>query len=368
MPIDASIPLSYKFPQFQSPGEQQREALTLAGLIDQQRQRQRGQEDEMALRGVMQRTGGDPAKAIQALLAQGTPKSIELASKLDGLIKKTDQGFTLTPGAQRFGPDGKVIAQVPPAPVKSEASPEIVRLGTMLGTLPVGHPMRKSIQARIDVLSSRAPAVQVNMPASSDLMQRPDGTFVRVRIGKNGQVEQIPLGNVTPPETAAQSKATAEAREGDQAVANVKARIAKMAQLIQGGAMAGATVGPLGLASRVGETVAGAMAPNQPTPAIDFKNEQSLLLADVRKMVEKDPNLSKDERERLYETLGGGITQTPGSAIRTLNNVLNYVESKKATPSRAARLERRVPAIGTVQDGYKFKGGDPSKRENWEKQ
>ena len=119
--------------------------------------------------------------------------------------------------------------------------------------------------------------------------------------------------------------------------------------------MAGGTVGPLGLASRVGETARGAVSADAPTPAIDFKNEQSLLLADVRKMVEKDPNLSKDERERLYETLGGGIMQTPGSSIRTLNNVLNYVESKKVGgKSRQATIEGSVKAAGWAYEPNKY--------------
>jgi hypothetical protein len=30
--------------------------------------------------------------------------------------------------------------------------------------------------------------------------------------------------------------------------------------------------------------------------------------------------------------------------------------------------ERRVPTVGMVVDGFRFKGGDPSKKENWEKQ
>jgi hypothetical protein len=36
--------------------------------------------------------------------------------------------------------------------------------------------------------------------------------------------------------------------------------------------------------------------------------------------------------------------------------------SKGATPSA-----KTPPPIGTIMEGYKFKGGDPSKKENWEK-
>jgi len=69
MPIDPSIALSYRFPQFQSPGEQQREALTLAGLIDQQRQRQmqmqKAQAYEAAMRGLP--VGATDEQRLEAL-------------------------------------------------------------------------------------------------------------------------------------------------------------------------------------------------------------------------------------------------------------------------------------------------------------
>jgi hypothetical protein len=96
---------------------------------------------------------------------------------------------------------------------------------------------------------------------------------------------------------------------------------------------------------------------------LDYQNNLRLLLADVRKVVEKDPNLSNQERQALYESLGGGTFQTPGSALRALNNVMEFVERKKLTgPS-----SRRGPVVGTLQQGYRFKGGDPASPQSWEK-
>ena len=96
-------------------------------------------------------------------------------------------------------------------------------------------------------------------------------------------------------------------------------------------------VGPGGVARRAVEAGAGVVAPTMPTPAIDYQNNLNLLLADVRKIVEKDPNLSNEERRTLYQTLGGGTFQTPGSAARTLTNVLNFVENKKLTRIQPAK-------------------------------
>jgi hypothetical protein len=101
--------------------------------------------------------------------------------------------------------------------------------------------------------------------------------------------------------------------------------------------------------------VGGIAVPDMPTPALDYQNDLRLLLADVRKVIEKDPNLSNQERQNLYETLGGGTFQTPGSAFRTLNNVLEYMENKKMTgPSRDANLEGAVKAAGWAFEPDKY--------------
>ena len=77
----------------------------------------RDEQEINQLKGVMQQAGGDPQKAVQALLASGTPKAIALAAQLKGLMPKPAEPFTLAPGAQRFSPEGKVVAA---APVKPE--------------------------------------------------------------------------------------------------------------------------------------------------------------------------------------------------------------------------------------------------------
>ena len=109
--LDPRIPLGIRPFQLEGPMAQAQKALTLSGLIDQQRQRQQAMQEEAALKGVMQQTQGDPQKAIQALLAHGSPTSIALAAKLDGLIKRPQQGQSIGSGGLRL-PDGTII---PPA-------------------------------------------------------------------------------------------------------------------------------------------------------------------------------------------------------------------------------------------------------------
>jgi len=320
----------------------------LQGILAKARAAQEGQQ----IKGVLAQTGGDPTKAIEALLRAGTPASLGLAAKLQGMLPKPATDRVVAPGGALVDPTGKVKYQAPFKPKKDAGTwSEPYQLG--------GATVQKNTttgQIRTAV-SQRQPGVTVNMPASSDLMQKADGSYVRVRIGKDGKVEEVPLGDVRPPESPTAARA-AEDKAGEAVtLSNVKSRVAKMASLIQGGGIAGGVVGPLGMASRIGETAVGAVQPGAPTPALDYQNEMRLLLSDVRKMVEKDPNLSKDEREAMYETLGGGFMQTPGSAMRTLTNIITHVESKQRSgPSRPTgnALAQQVQAAGWAYEPGKY--------------
>lgn len=328
-----------------------------------QQEKQKALARDETLRGVIAQAGS-PEAAIPLLIQQG-PEGIKLAGVLAEATKDlrnpAARRTIVPPGSTVLGEDNQPLYTAPDRPEKDPAPPELVRLQKARDALPPGSPLRAEIDARIRHLNAPPAGVTVNMPPSSDTMYDPTTKkFYKFQVGKDGKTRAIPIETesgspLQAPPTAADAKAAGEASEVDQTVASVRARVAKMASLVRGGAMAGGTVGPLGLASRVGETARGAVSADAPTPAIDFKNEQSLLLADVRKMVEKDPNLSKDERERLYETLGGGIMQTPGSSIRTLNNVLNYVESKKVGgKSRQATIEGSVKAAGWAYEPNKY--------------
>ena len=317
--------------------------LQQAGVLQGVLAKQQAMQQERELRGVLSQSGGDPSKAIKILLQSGSPKAIELAAKLKGLLPKPPEDRVVASGGALVDPTGKVKYQAPFKPDKPEASPEFIKLQNAAQQYPEGHPLRVQIEARLKMLQERQPGVTVNMPASSDTVRGEDGRYYKFRVGKDGKAEAIPIadaqGNpLRPPESPAAEKVGEEKAAEEVTLKNVRGRIEKMATLIQGGGLAGGVVGPLGMASRIGETAVGMAQPSAPTPALDYQNEMRLLLSDVRKMVEKDPNLSKDEREAMYETLGGGFMQTPGSALRTLNNIINHVESKqRSRPTRTAR-------------------------------
>jgi hypothetical protein len=49
--------------------------------------------------------------------------------------------------------------------------------------------------------------------------------------------------------------------------------------------------------------------------------------------------------------------------VRTFEDYKNYVRGKSASPAGGMSS----PAVGTVMQGYRFKGGNPADQKNWEK-
>ena len=90
------------------------ETLSRLGQLDQQ---QRDRIEIEQLKGVMAQSGGDPNKAVEALLKHGTPKAIALAGQLKGLVAKPE-GQQIGTGLRM--PDGTIIA--PPAKPETPGS------------------------------------------------------------------------------------------------------------------------------------------------------------------------------------------------------------------------------------------------------
>src|SRR3990167_632257 len=125
--------------------QQQMGQLQQAGALMGILSKVRAQQEEQQLRGVLSQSGGDPARAMKALVEAGTPGSLSLAAKLQGMMPKPAEPYTLSPGAQRRGPNNELVAEAPMRPDKPDkgfAPPEFVRLQEAAARYPEGHPLR----------------------------------------------------------------------------------------------------------------------------------------------------------------------------------------------------------------------------------
>lgn len=152
----------------------------LQGILAKQQKAQQQQELKGVLSRVAQQAGGDPAKMGPLLLQTGHPELMQLGQRM---LPKAAEGFTLAPGAQRFGPDGKVIAQVAAKPDKQ---PEIIQMTELFNTLPEGDPrkaiLKKAIDAKtfgreeaIRLAASLRPAPQAPQPRNLQLTTDANG-------------------------------------------------------------------------------------------------------------------------------------------------------------------------------------------------
>jgi hypothetical protein len=130
----------------QRQGGQLAQAAMLQGILS----RQQAQQEEQELKGVLSQTGGDPAKAIQALVSTGNPRGLELAAKLKSMIPPPPQDRVVAPGSSIVGPNGEVKFTAPTKPDKPPTPPAIIQMTEMYASLPEGDPRKEILKKAID--------------------------------------------------------------------------------------------------------------------------------------------------------------------------------------------------------------------------
>lgn len=99
-------------------------------------------------------------------------------------------------------------------------------------------------------------------------------------------------------------------------------------------------------------------------------------LAQIRQIVDSgletlaaNPRISEDQKKHMM-SVGKKLSESIPYTHEDLDALqLAQAKNPKATLAsiKSSKQSNAGPVVGTVQDGYKFKGGDPSKPESWEK-
>ena len=133
----------------------------IQGILSQQAAMQAKvqEQQEMAqLKGVLAQSGGDPAKAVSALLSSGSPKAVALAAQLKGLMPKPPEDRVVAPGASIVSPEGTVKFT---APVKEPTARAPQSRTVQVGTEKITQEFDPSINAWKEVGRGPAFAKQV---------------------------------------------------------------------------------------------------------------------------------------------------------------------------------------------------------------
>lgn len=337
----------------------------LAGWLQQQQMAQQQEQGQLQQFGMVQ--------GLRNALAQQEMQRRQLALQEQAARAKANAPIVAPAGSAlyRAGED----APFSTVPTKEPTGPEIVQLQGakeryLKAGVPADSPLIKELDSRIAKLNTPPAGVTVNMPGSSDTVQGQDGRFYKFQVGKDGQVRAVPIQTTTgeplrPPQTPSERKAEQESKETIADLGEIERLGSELDTLVQKhqGVLTG-VVGPQAIVGRFRDIAAGSLGAD--TPTIDFANKSKLFLSSVRKMVEKDPNLSNQERQNLMEAIGTGFWQTGSSSIRARQDVMTYVKNRRMATLKNPDVESAAKTAWGSYDPSKYEyrvvGGEVQRR------
>jgi hypothetical protein len=265
----------------------------------------------------------------------------------------TPQGPMIKPGIPKQGAPALQPAEIPQG-ARSEAltDADIQMMQQQFQALPNGSPEKVRIGAMLaDAVKQRLPSGQFITPEQRQERER------KAKVEETTAIEEA--------KSAAGKKETAETKvstlETLPPIESINDLIDKSMSSGLEARVKGITSGEFG---RQDESFT-ATAELQPIQAQIKGLAKSLVGAGA----------ISDYEQKMMEGAAGAIAdpRTPTEARKAALRVVYDINQKAIAkyPDLLQRLERSKtasgPTIGTVQDGYKFKGGDPAQANNWEK-
>lgn len=141
---------------------------------------------------------------------------------------------------------------------------------------------------------------------------------------------------------------------------------------------AAATPDKEGFFGKIGTTIAAKYTSEKEANFIEMYNQLVGTISGLSKLVRPGAT-TESQIERLKAELPNPYnTKNAAHAILRLKRLQNEitialqkgnfeVEERRGTPTPPPMIARPGPKVGDIEDGHRFKGGDPSKKENWEK-
>jgi hypothetical protein len=300
-----------------------------------------------------------------AFLSMGTPQAIAAARALDSdiaLASKPPVRQVVSAGSTVLGPDGKVVYTAPAAP---PAPTTLARLQAELALLPPGDSRRADYMALIRKETTHAPASSVTVSTEkkygeafgSKLADRDDAKLgaaekaPQLAESANRIIDLVKQGNVfTGP--VADIKLNI-ARALNVAGNNNQEKIANTEQLIQSTGQ-----------STLDAIKSAGLGTGQGFTDKDLKFLQGIAGGTINLTAQTLTTLAELQHRAATRSVQAWNTRfkdipkssIEGMGLRTVPDVPPLTAGKAAGP-----------ATGTIQDGYRFKGGSPADPKNWEK-
>jgi hypothetical protein len=318
-----------------------------------------------------------------ALIGMGTTQSIAAAKAIDAdialLARPPQRNLAASPGQTIYGPGGEIVAVTPEKPA---AQPSMVAEYTFAKT-PAGGNFVGTFQDFVTARAKagRAPA-QPSAPTITQIVDPTDATKMitidarRYTGGGAGSPGVIGVSGKEPTAALRENKIeTGKSLLADE-ISNLRAALntlnaARAIPSTERGALS--NISSSLASSGVGQ-IAGRIVGTEAQTERDVISSSKLRLVNAIKqatgMSAQQLN-SNVELQTMLKSLSDP-SQSIEANIRNLDNIeKSYVNATSAAmpraPAAATTTSKAAPAMGAIQDGYRFKGGDPAKASNWEK-
>lgn len=328
---------------------------------------------------------GDPRKAVMQAMMSQYPQVRDIG-KLDYVsAEKANQPFTLAKGAVRVGPDGKVIAEnTADSPgdipmnvreweyyktLSKENQKAFLDMKRAPGFLDVGggfvpRPTNFPVTGQTPPLPAATP--QPTAPTLPGAPAMGPGVAAPVAAPATGPGGMIPKG-LTPAQSVEHLADVAGAKTGATAEAKRDFNMMGLSDIIDeaNGVLTGTTKPTSSGIGSVVDSVASVVGAS-PAGAAEADKLRAIGGALVAKMPRMEGPQS-DFDVKNYKEMAGQIGNSNLPIERRLAALETVKKIWQKYDKSAAPATNAGPQPGTVQDGYRFKGGSPSDPSSWEK-